>query len=39
LEDFFDAAPVGYLDGGNGESDGDGVEAEEAMTEYDGVLG
>lgn len=39
LEDFFDAAPVGYLEGCDGGANCDGIEAEKTVTEDDGMLG
>jgi hypothetical protein len=37
-EDVYDAAPVGDLERSDGRADGDGVEAEETVAEYDGVF-
>ncbi len=38
LEHVLNPAPVRNLQGGNGQAERDGVEAEQPMTEYDGVL-
>lgn len=39
FEDFFDAAPGGDLERGDGGPEGNGVEAEEAVAEDERVLG
>jgi hypothetical protein len=38
IEGFPDASPVGDGEGGDAGADGDGVKAQQAVAEYDGVL-